>query len=239
MVNWKDTESTDRLIAAMLAGQPGLKLDYSAIATFFGQGATYDAIEGRFRRYRKMAEDLKADARRRGITNIPPRTPRAPRSNRTKASSSGRNKRSAQAPDHASPTKRRAAASEGQSLMDAILVDDNKDEADTDSKVKIQHDLTVDDDVEIVEAPGSVSSTATITKSESPGRGSRVRVASNSVKLENGAPAPARESLVLTVADPAHFGPPVMQQDLFGFGGFYFVNPPAGDELDDIFGGAA
>lgn len=62
------------------------------MAFFFGQGATYDAIEGRFRRYRKMADDLRREAQARGVdvSSSAPRTPRGPR-NRAPASSSKSN----------------------------------------------------------------------------------------------------------------------------------------------------
>ena len=50
----------------------------------FGQGATYDAIEGRFRRYRKIADELRSEAQARGVdisrAGAVPRTPRGPRS---------------------------------------------------------------------------------------------------------------------------------------------------------------
>lgn len=52
------------------------------MAAIYGQGATYGAIEGCFRRYRKMADDLRAEAQARGVNidNDVPRTPRGPRS---------------------------------------------------------------------------------------------------------------------------------------------------------------
>lgn len=52
------------------------------MAAIYGQGATHDAIEGRFRRYRKMADELRAEAETRGVNihNGIPRTPRGPRS---------------------------------------------------------------------------------------------------------------------------------------------------------------
>ncbi|KAL8951817.1 MAG: hypothetical protein Q9222_002233 [Ikaeria aurantiellina] len=53
-VNWKDPKAFERLLAAMVAAQE-MKLDYRKIATMYGQGATYDAIEGRFRIIKKEA----------------------------------------------------------------------------------------------------------------------------------------------------------------------------------------
>jgi len=48
-----------------------LQLDYRRIATFYGQGATYDAIEGRFRVVRKEAQALKDEAAAAGVTDTP------------------------------------------------------------------------------------------------------------------------------------------------------------------------
>lgn len=62
------------------------------MATMFGQGATYDAIEGRFRRYRKIADELRSEAHARGVdvsrAGAVPRTPRGPRSRVSKSTPS-------------------------------------------------------------------------------------------------------------------------------------------------------
>lgn len=158
MVNWKNSESNDRLFAAVIAAHPGLKvlpphsyrqtdsptnepqLDYQAMATYFGQGATYDAIEGRFRRYRKMAEDLKTEARDRGIVHVPRgrgsgvTTPRTPRTGRgiTKNTSSSKSKKDANRSNLTSPSRRGAARSThaGMSSLDAICLDGNTSDED-------------------------------------------------------------------------------------------------------------
>ncbi|KAA8643632.1 hypothetical protein EYZ11_010779 [Aspergillus tanneri] len=149
MVNWKNPESTDRLIAALIAAHPAVKLEYQAMATYFGQGATYDSIEGRFRRYRKLAEDLRTEARNRGITDIPrsarsgastPRTPRGPRGvTKVSSASSGRGKDAGRTA-LSSPTRRgsgrRSANGGGMSIMDAIFLDDETPEEDT--KIKTE-----------------------------------------------------------------------------------------------------
>ena len=51
------------------------------MALMYGQGATYDAIEGRFRRFRRVADDLRAETESRGIdlSSSTPRTPRGAR----------------------------------------------------------------------------------------------------------------------------------------------------------------
>ncbi|MCJ1224182.1 hypothetical protein MMC12_000826 [Toensbergia leucococca] len=60
MPNWKDPRSYERLLAAMVAAND-MKLDYRKIASMYGEGATYDSIEGRFRLIRKAALDLKTE----------------------------------------------------------------------------------------------------------------------------------------------------------------------------------
>ncbi|CAD6575506.1 MAG: hypothetical protein ASARMPREDX12_002336 [Alectoria sarmentosa] len=59
-VNWKDPDAFTRLLAAMVAAQD-MKLDYRKIATMYGNGATYDSIEGRFRIIKKEATIMKAE----------------------------------------------------------------------------------------------------------------------------------------------------------------------------------
>ncbi|KAK2766226.1 hypothetical protein FQN54_007742 [Arachnomyces sp. PD_36] len=96
-INWQDKESTDRLIGAMLAAHPGFKPNYGGMAKLFGRGATYDAMEGRFRTYRKHAETLKREAATNGINinegTVGGRsgggTPRTPRSGKGGVSKSG------------------------------------------------------------------------------------------------------------------------------------------------------
>ncbi|GES58706.1 hypothetical protein ATEIFO6365_0004085700 [Aspergillus terreus] len=259
MVNWKTQESTDRLFASIIAAHPGLKLDYNTMAAMFGQGATYDAIEGRFRRYRKMAEELKAEARANGHTDVPrgrntpsttPRTPRGPRSGITKPTSSGRGKRDAVARNLASPSKHGASA-KGRSLMDAIFVDDN-DEAIPRPKLepKTAAAAMLDADLEIIDTPASISSaasTATTTKVETPENVHSFASVFGAVKLEDGGNGNAvfDDGSVAPAATPAPRAaratvePASMPQDVFGLENFYFPNPPAGYELDDIYGGAA
>jgi hypothetical protein len=55
------------------------QVDYKRVAHFFGQGATYDAIEGRFRKAKKDAHALAAEAAGRPepkTRNDKPSTPR-------------------------------------------------------------------------------------------------------------------------------------------------------------------
>jgi hypothetical protein len=62
MVNWAAKESFTKLLAAIYAAHPGVKFNFSEIAHFFGDGATYDAIEGRFRIIKKEAATLRKNA---------------------------------------------------------------------------------------------------------------------------------------------------------------------------------
>ncbi|KAI9931486.1 hypothetical protein ASPWEDRAFT_169669 [Aspergillus wentii DTO 134E9] len=158
MVNWKADDATDRLIAALIAAHPGLKIDYAAIAAMFGQDATYDAVEGRFRRYRKMADDLRSDARTRGIAiDAPsrsraaatPRTPRTPRtggrvSKPSSLSLKGKEK-GKDGLETALTTPTKSGKKNGMSPFDAICLDEGAggEANDTEAKIKIKND---DDD---------------------------------------------------------------------------------------------
>ncbi|KAI4225316.1 MAG: hypothetical protein L6R36_004016 [Xanthoria steineri] len=71
-VNWKDPKAFERLLAAMVAAQE-MKLDYRKIASMYGEGATYDAIEGRFRIIKKEAAKLLAEIESGQRPVAPPR----------------------------------------------------------------------------------------------------------------------------------------------------------------------
>ncbi|RAL02416.1 uncharacterized protein BO80DRAFT_34294 [Aspergillus ibericus CBS 121593] len=139
MVNWKLPESTDRLIAALIAAHPGLKIDYQTMAIYFGHGATYDTMHGRLRRCHILAEELQKETQERGgLPDLPkgrkfaisttstPRTPRGPRNGIQKASSSSsrakpffRTSSSLVTPTRSGPTARNPG-----SAMEVILIDD-------------------------------------------------------------------------------------------------------------------
>ncbi|GKZ18579.1 hypothetical protein AbraIFM66951_003460 [Aspergillus brasiliensis] len=151
MVNWKQPESADRLFAALIVAHPSLKLDYQAMARYFGQEATYDAIQNRLRRCHALAEQLRQEAIERGIADVPlakgrksstaitssptPRTPRVGRNGIQKPpSSSSRRKSTPKTTAIKTPTRNGAGSSRaGTSIMDAIsleddvLVDENTD----------------------------------------------------------------------------------------------------------------
>jgi hypothetical protein len=70
MVNWGAKESYTKLLAAIYAAHPGVKFNFNEIAHFFGDGATYDAIEGRFRIIKKEAAALREKAGNPGPSAI-------------------------------------------------------------------------------------------------------------------------------------------------------------------------
>lgn len=65
--------------------QTSPQVDYKKVAFYFGQGATYDSIEGRFRIAKRMANTLKTEAEEEGRAMPTPRsksatsTPRKPK----------------------------------------------------------------------------------------------------------------------------------------------------------------
>lgn len=88
-IDWKSQESYQRLLAALVAANDN-SIDYKKVAYYFGQGATYDSIEGRFRIAKRMANDLKREAEEEGrvmptsrvrSTTSTPRKPKAQKPN--------------------------------------------------------------------------------------------------------------------------------------------------------------
>ncbi len=57
-IDWTSVRSYQRLLAAVYAASPQ-NHNYREIATMFGEGATYDSIEGRFRKIKAEAAILK------------------------------------------------------------------------------------------------------------------------------------------------------------------------------------
>ncbi|KAL2852504.1 hypothetical protein BJY01DRAFT_244502 [Aspergillus pseudoustus] len=148
MVTWKSAENQQRLVATIFAAHPGLKLDYFAMAAMFGEGATYDSIEGQCRKYKRQAEELKVEAVQRGISlsdishvrgsgsaSGTPKTPRtSSRGGVAKPSSSTKGKKGSAPGSKAtgSPTKRGSKKLAGRNLIEAIYVEDDDDEGDED-----------------------------------------------------------------------------------------------------------
>ncbi|KAL1968689.1 hypothetical protein VTN77DRAFT_1515 [Rasamsonia byssochlamydoides] len=155
MVNWKASDATDRLFGALIAAHPELRLDYSAMATMYGRGATYDAIKDRFRKFCEIAGELRTEATGSGVNIravprgrkinpmiVPPTgTPRTPRTRGpgngvTKSGGGGSSSgRAASGKFDAkmlnTPTKT-GRGTLGQSIIDAITVETDS-ESDTGS----------------------------------------------------------------------------------------------------------
>ncbi|KAL3454678.1 hypothetical protein BJX65DRAFT_301314 [Aspergillus insuetus] len=144
MVNWKSIENQQRLVATLLAANPGLKLDYPKMAAIFGQGATNDTIEYQFRKYRRQADELKRETARQGasLSDIPrgrasapvststtPRTPRTGgRGGVVKPSSSTGKGKGSGLKGASTPTKPGSKKDTSVTLIEAIYVDDEDDE---------------------------------------------------------------------------------------------------------------
>ncbi|KAF7586560.1 hypothetical protein BBP40_008659 [Aspergillus hancockii] len=267
MVNWKNVESTDRLIASLLAAHPGWKPDYYAMALMFGQGATYDSIEARFRRYRKIADELKDEARSKG-TEIPkyagrspgssastPRTPRGPRSGITKRvlASSGNGKKD---PGQAqTPTKKKGKR--GMSLMDAISVDDGTTEEE--SMIKPEDSGIVSDgggdDVQMIDPPlgaqpsSSSSSAAAAAAAAVADLTAKIKKEKIERKLAKNEEEEEGTLLKAKTARPSKLGvhdqegaaldPAGLEDDPFYMTGSYLTQVQADYGMDDIYGEAA
>ncbi|RHZ65663.1 uncharacterized protein CDV56_107548 [Aspergillus thermomutatus] len=260
MVNWKANESTERLIAVLVAAHPGLKLEYQAMATLFGQGATYDAIEGRFRRYRKMADEIKAEALSRGITELPrgrnsttgnrsvtPRTPRGPRGGITKPSSSngtGRSRKSNVSQLLSTPTQRGQGRGgggsnngngNGMSFMEAIFLDDGVSEEDSKVKNEAAEILT-----------GLVDNSAVVHDLTVASTPSASSASVASMKMEDVAEsfssafggAVKQEGQGIGHVAAGDIDVPAIEHDEFDMAGLYF-HGHGGYDMDDIYGGAA
>lgn len=78
-IKWKEPDAKDRLLAAVIAASSNVslepltvitlrrrltaaQLDMNEVARLFGQGATYDAVEGQLRKAKKAAAALKEEA---------------------------------------------------------------------------------------------------------------------------------------------------------------------------------
>ncbi|TGO56129.1 hypothetical protein BCON_0082g00420 [Botryotinia convoluta] len=60
MPNWKSYEATVRLLSAIVAAHPTLRLDYAAISVRFGGDCTASALDNRFRRLKSDAKLINA-----------------------------------------------------------------------------------------------------------------------------------------------------------------------------------
>ncbi|PGH33823.1 hypothetical protein GX50_03392 [[Emmonsia] crescens] len=120
-INW-DKKAIERIIGALLAAHPGFTPDYTTMAVHFGQGATYDSMQGRFREYRKIAQSMRQDNPGLATSRTPVR--HTPGSGRVSKPSSTAKNRRMQTP--LTPTKSGKVKAEN-SIFDAILIDEGSD----------------------------------------------------------------------------------------------------------------
>ncbi|KAH9872870.1 hypothetical protein J1614_005264 [Plenodomus biglobosus] len=66
-IDWKDKDVADRLLAAVLASYDN-KINCREVARLFGRNATYNTIENQLRKPKKLAADLKKEARDKETT---------------------------------------------------------------------------------------------------------------------------------------------------------------------------
>ncbi|KAK6534342.1 hypothetical protein TWF281_005665 [Arthrobotrys megalospora] len=71
-ISWS-SDNYVKLLAALLAAHPELKPNYEKIAIYFGDGATYDAIQGCMRRVRTKADELRKEVETGVRPNVTPK----------------------------------------------------------------------------------------------------------------------------------------------------------------------
>jgi hypothetical protein len=70
-ITWT-AEKYQKLLSAVIAAHPQFKLNYREIAVYFGESATYDAIEGCFRPIKKRAAQLREEVQSGKRPSVPP-----------------------------------------------------------------------------------------------------------------------------------------------------------------------
>ncbi|EEH17269.1 hypothetical protein PABG_07356 [Paracoccidioides brasiliensis Pb03] len=117
-ITW-DKKAIERIIGALLVAHPGFTPDYKTMAVYFGQGATYDSMQGRFREYRRIAESMRQE-------NPGSKTPlrRTPGSGRVSKSTSSAKHNQMQTP--ITPSKS-GKGKRGYGISDAILIEEESD----------------------------------------------------------------------------------------------------------------
>ncbi|TID16081.1 splicing arginine serine-rich 2 [Venturia nashicola] len=62
-IDWKSPENTERLLTCVYAWlqESNMPINHHRIAKYFGNGATYDAVQGNFRKFKQRIEDVKAE----------------------------------------------------------------------------------------------------------------------------------------------------------------------------------
>ncbi|KAJ5390878.1 uncharacterized protein N7496_001946 [Penicillium cataractarum] len=163
----------ERVIAALIAANPKMRLDYGGIAQMYGLGAKYNTMEHKFRAWRKLAETLRVAAGEEGPLTQPQTAPRTPRTPNT------RGKKATPASKKATPTAKNkvdkdtkdvkaADTAEAEDVVDISSDDDTpikvkrevKDETEvTRSLLGIKsHSILhgdIDDEVQLMEEPAA------------------------------------------------------------------------------------
>ncbi|KAF3918975.1 hypothetical protein ABW20_dc0108818 [Dactylellina cionopaga] len=89
-ITWS-SENYVKLLAAVLAAHPEFKPDYRNIAVYFGEGATYDAIQGCMRPIKKKALQLRQEVETGVRPNTTPKpTPKKRNAPGTASTSKGK-----------------------------------------------------------------------------------------------------------------------------------------------------
>ncbi|KAE9986227.1 hypothetical protein EG328_006230 [Venturia inaequalis] len=60
-IDWKSPENNERLLTCVYAWlqESNVTINHHRIAAYFGNGATYDAVQGNFRKFKQRIEDVK------------------------------------------------------------------------------------------------------------------------------------------------------------------------------------
>ncbi|KAE9982144.1 hypothetical protein BLS_006490 [Venturia inaequalis] len=68
-IDWKSPENNERLLTCVYAWlqESNVTINHHRIAAHFGNGATYDAVQGNFRKFKQRIEDVKGGVEEAGV----------------------------------------------------------------------------------------------------------------------------------------------------------------------------
>lgn len=105
--------------------------DYGTMATYFGQGASYDSLQNQFRKYRRMADTMKGSTEQAAPFTPNRRrnggVPTTPRSGRVTKSTSAKKSTNFMKASLETPTKA-GIVTKKNNIDDPIILDDDEDE---------------------------------------------------------------------------------------------------------------
>ncbi|KUL87304.1 hypothetical protein ZTR_03327 [Talaromyces verruculosus] len=209
MVNWQDPQAYLRLVAAIYAGNPNIKIDLTSTALAYGCGATDRSIHNQLYKCRQLAEVLKNEVEKSGVKRPPrgsendaataPKTPRTPRvqsggvsksggggggasSSRARGSAAAKGRKNLDTP---TKTGRGTFTTAGYSMIDAIAVDSH-DEDDSVISLTKSETISIVDDVKKEEAKEELKREVDLTTPEPP------HVQQVGIELFGQRPAPPR-----------------------------------------------